>query len=325
MSTRHWVDIQVGDGEIEYTLTCGDPGACQETVEESRHLGCAVKDYWNDMGTDLLSATGDATGDPVPVGRFEVTCEWQGYGPDAELYLHPADGDSLDIALSIANEVIEQRLGAYPISAAQAVEKAVRALWAAGYRRFVPPEQPTQPVPPESAAIAERMSTFMAEAAAPRELDPTKPVPVLTPETMTVGDVEDHLFYQDLNDVTRPLWRHFLLHEVESGPLAERDGPRPHAAQLLSHPPKNVENCSTMLRADERVLRWVPLDARFIRRPAPDTAQRWELAYGFVEPVLPPFCPWCAREYVLKMQFLVVPRSEEFPEGYVKMGLGPAL
>jgi len=82
--TKHWIEAYVDHDTVSFRLACEHPTACEETAEWARQLGCAVKDWFDDAGIDLL---GFPRGVEVPIGRIEVRCEWQGAAEDSELYL----------------------------------------------------------------------------------------------------------------------------------------------------------------------------------------------------------------------------------------------
>lgn len=88
-TTRHWVEAYVDVDQVSFEVTCEHPKDCQETAEEVRSLGCAVKDFWSDMGPELF---GFPRGERTTFGKVEVACDWRGIGEDCELYLIPPTG-----------------------------------------------------------------------------------------------------------------------------------------------------------------------------------------------------------------------------------------
>lgn len=86
--TRHWVEAYVAHDEVHFRLVCEYPEACMETGKDDRGISCAVADFFDDMGTDLLEFP---RSDRRMFGRIEVRPEWTGYEEDGECRLIPAD------------------------------------------------------------------------------------------------------------------------------------------------------------------------------------------------------------------------------------------
>jgi hypothetical protein len=84
--TRHWVEANVNEYGPGFVLYCEHPRACGETSPDARDVGCAAKDWFDDVGAELFEV---GKGETVSFGRVQVSCRWRGSGPDAELALIP--------------------------------------------------------------------------------------------------------------------------------------------------------------------------------------------------------------------------------------------
>lgn len=83
--TRHHVEFFVDGSGVGYRLKCSDRLTCTDTRDEDRTGDfCAVEDWWENVGTDLLSAPRSTV-----IAAFEVVTEWRGYGEDADLFVVP--------------------------------------------------------------------------------------------------------------------------------------------------------------------------------------------------------------------------------------------
>lgn len=89
--TQHWIEVHVeaGAGAV-IRVRCTVPQACEETASDRRADGCAVAEYFQDVGSGMLRPAAGSTA-PLLIGRVEVRGAWEGAGEDAELWLEPVD------------------------------------------------------------------------------------------------------------------------------------------------------------------------------------------------------------------------------------------
>lgn len=89
--TQHWIEVHVeaGVGAV-IRVRCTAPQACEETAPDRRAEGCAVTEYFQDVGSEMLRPAAGSTA-PLLIGRVEIRGAWEGTGDDAELWLEPVD------------------------------------------------------------------------------------------------------------------------------------------------------------------------------------------------------------------------------------------
>lgn len=73
--TRHWINAYVVRDSVEFELVCDSPQDCEENAPGEVLLRCAVKEWFDEVGVDLLLDFGDVRAE---FGQVEVACRWSG-------------------------------------------------------------------------------------------------------------------------------------------------------------------------------------------------------------------------------------------------------
>jgi len=121
METRHWLEAWIDCDQICSKIACEHPHNCTSTSVDTRHLGCTVIDFYDNIGEELINFP---LGVKPLFGRVEVGVRWMGPAEDAYIDIVPIDppvglDDPNEFTFRVAERLVTDELRAVVLTSSQ--------------------------------------------------------------------------------------------------------------------------------------------------------------------------------------------------------------